>query len=65
MDENELRDLYDREIICVGCGETFIWNRGEQAFYLDKGLREPRRCSDCRLRRKLTIAPCVKAVRDA
>jgi hypothetical protein len=53
---NELNDLQDREIICVDCGKAFTWNRDEQAFYLSKGLREPKRCKECRLRRKLTIA---------
>lgn len=59
---NELKDLRDREIICVDCGGSFIWNAGEQAFYLSKGLRPPLRCKNCRLRRRLTIAP--KAVGD-
>lgn len=54
---NELKDLQDREIICVDCGKAFIWNREEQAFYLSKGLQPPKRCKDCRLRRRLTIAP--------
>jgi hypothetical protein len=57
---NELKDLRDREIICVDCGKAFTWNREEQAFYLSKGLQPPKRCKDCRLRRKLTIA--TKAV---
>lgn len=54
---NELKDLRDREIICVDCGSSFIWNREEQAFYISKGLTSPKRCKPCRERRKLTIAP--------
>ncbi len=53
---NELKDLRDRELICIDCGGSFIWNREEQSFYLSKGLQTPKRCKDCRLRRKLTIA---------
>ena len=59
---NELKDLRDREIICVDCGKTFIWNREEQGFYISKGLMPPKRCKPCRERRKLTIAP--KAVQN-
>ena len=54
---NELKDLRDREIICVDCGGRFFWNKDEQAFYISKGLQPPKRCKDCRLRRRLTIAP--------
>ena len=54
---NELKDLRDKEIICVDCGKAFIWNREEQAFYISKGLMPPKRCKPCRERRKLTIAP--------
>jgi len=54
---NDLKDLTDREIVCVGCGNSFVWNREEQAFYLSKGLQPPKRCKECRMRRKLTIAP--------
>ena len=54
---NELKDLRDREIICVNCGKAFTWNREEQAFYINKGLYPPKRCKECRMKRKLTIAP--------
>lgn len=38
---------------CVECGEEFVFTAGEQAFYSDKGLlNEPRRCPDCRNRRR-------------
>lgn len=56
---NELKDLRDREIICVDCGNAFIWNREEQTFYINKGLMPPKRCKPCRERRKLTIAKAV------
>ena len=60
MEEGE---LYDRDILCAECGETFNWSAEEQQFYLYNGLREPRRCSECRL--KLIIASQMKVVRDA
>jgi CxxC-x17-CxxC domain-containing protein len=38
---------------CVECGKEFVFTAGEQSFYSEKGLlNEPRRCPDCRNRRK-------------
>ena len=59
---NDLKDLTDREIVCADCEDSFVWNREEQTFYLSKGLQPPKRCKNCRLKRRLTIAP--KAVSD-
>jgi hypothetical protein len=42
-------------IVCIDCGCDFLFNSGEQRFFWSKGLAEPRRCSECRLKRKLTI----------
>lgn len=43
----------DMELICRGCGTTFIFTAGEQEFYADKGfLHEPTRCPKCRTRRE-------------
>ncbi len=44
-----------RDIVlrCADCGQDFVFTAGEQAFYSDKGLlNEPRRCPDCRTRRR-------------
>ncbi len=41
----------DKIIQCKICGEEFIWTAGEQRFYADRGLNEPKRCSICRQRR--------------
>lgn len=46
-----------KHLTCIDCGVGFIFTRGEQYYYASKGLVKPKRCSDCRLRRKLTIAP--------
>jgi CxxC-x17-CxxC domain-containing protein len=38
---------------CVECGKDFVFTAGEQSFYSERGLlNEPRRCPDCRARRK-------------
>lgn len=35
-------------IICVECGETFVFTPGEQQFFADKGFTAPKRCLGCR-----------------
>lgn len=42
----------DREIVCVDCGERFVFSAGEQAFYQEKGYNDPKRCKACRMRRR-------------
>ncbi len=50
-------DYQDKQLTCIDCGVSFTFTRGEQYYYASKGLVEPRRCPECRLRRKLTLAP--------
>lgn len=52
--------LEDKEYTCGDCGEQFLWTIGEQKFMLnlqEQGklqgeLTEPKRCKECRLRKK-------------
>lgn len=45
----EEAEFQDRAIVCVDCGEQFIWTAGEQVFFHDKGLKnEPKRCKPCK-----------------
>ena len=51
--------LMDKELICVECGEQFVWSIGEQNFMADlqaqgkiQEVKEPKRCPDCRRKRK-------------
>ena len=47
---------YDDELICIDCGRAFTFTIGEKFYYFTKGLHmPPKRCLDCRLKRKLTI----------
>lgn len=42
-------DLEDVEIVCIDCGNNFLWTIGEQVFFRDKGLQNPpKRCKDCK-----------------
>jgi CxxC-x17-CxxC domain-containing protein len=42
----------DRELACASCGTRFLFTGGEQAYYAQNGLQEPRRCKPCRAQRK-------------
>ena len=38
IDTAETSDFQDRSIMCVDCGEPFVWTVGEQVFFHDKGM---------------------------
>jgi len=45
-------EFNDRSLVCVECGQTFVWTAGEQLFYHDRNFKnEPKRCRDCKGRR--------------
>jgi len=45
-------DKTSQTIICKICGVKFEWSEGEQAFYKDRNLAPPKRCKDCRAKKK-------------
>jgi len=46
-------EYQDKPLVCVDCGQEFIFTAGEQEFYDRKGFREiPKRCRPCREARK-------------
>lgn len=57
MEDLRKANFEDKQLTCVDCGATFTFTRGEQFFYASKGLSTPKRCPDCRLKRKLTLVP--------
>ncbi len=42
----------DKEIKCIDCGVVFTFTIGEQTFYKDRQFTEPKRCQDCRNKKK-------------
>lgn len=42
----------DKKIRCVECKAEFDFTEGEQEYYHDKQLNQPKRCDACRGRRK-------------
>ena len=43
-------------ITCIDCGRPFIWTQSEQQFYKQRNLSAPRRCPQCRSRRRFEQA---------
>lgn len=45
----EAAEIEDKNIVCIDCGNDFVWTVGEQIFFRDKGLENPpKRCRDCK-----------------
>jgi hypothetical protein len=47
--------LKDKRLRCLDCGISFVFSKGEQRYFLSKGLSEPKRCPQCRLKRRLSL----------
>jgi hypothetical protein len=53
----------DKQLTCIDCESIFTFTKGEQYFFASKeGLVQPKRCPECRKKRKLTLAS--REVRD-
>jgi hypothetical protein len=44
--------MSDQKLFCKECGRGFLFTVGEQRFYSERGFEEPRRCQECRAKRK-------------
>lgn len=42
----------DKLVICGDCASEFVWTKGEQEFYAERGFQPPKRCQTCRRNRK-------------
>lgn len=40
-------------LVCIDCGEDFEFTIGEKKFYKEKGFSPPRRCKNCRYKRRV------------
>ncbi len=46
-------NIEPKKLTCKICGIEFTWRIGEQQFYRDRRLQEPRRCPECRVKREV------------
>lgn len=49
------KEFKAKNIRCKDCNKTFVFGTGEQAFFWSKGMPDPKRCKECRLKRKQTL----------
>ena len=45
----------DRVLVCVDCGDQFVWTAGEQLYFSERGLAPVKRCPRCREFRRRTV----------
>ena len=44
--------MESKKIVCQDCGKEFDFSVRDQEFYQENGWTEPKRCKDCREKRK-------------
>lgn len=60
--EEQDPEFEDQDILCVDCNKTFVWTGGEQAFFRDKGLKNPpKRCKRCKQAKNERLAAITAA----
>lgn len=52
MERKLQENLHDQIIRCGDCGAGFILTYGERQFYFDRKLNLPKRCPECRRKRR-------------
>ena len=55
MEHVQKLPLKDKRMPCLDCQVVFTFTAGEQRYFLFKGLSQPKRCPQCRLKRKLAL----------
>jgi DNA-directed RNA polymerase subunit RPC12/RpoP len=54
MNINGLK-LEDKTMRCVDCDKDFAFTIGEQKYFISKELSPPKRCPECREKRRTSI----------
>ncbi|MBL8024386.1 MAG: zinc-ribbon domain containing protein [Elusimicrobia bacterium] len=47
----------DRKLNCAECKSSFFFEEGEQKFFTERGLSEPKRCPTCRKQTRRNRGP--------
>ena len=48
-------EIQDKILVCLDCGNEFIFSKGEQCYFLSRELLPPKRCPACRKKRRDAI----------
>lgn len=49
--------MKEKAIICIQCGNSFVFSISEQERFRAQGFDEPRRCRDCRRKKAKSDPP--------
>ena len=61
IEETAAVEYADETLVCVECGNEFVFTAGEQAFYAEKGYtNKPKRCKACRDAKKNAGRPAIQ-----
>lgn len=55
----------NQKLACQDCGQEFAFSAGEQKFYQEKGFDPPKRCPNCRKKRKTPGTDTVTPVQSS
>ncbi len=50
----------DKKIKCIDCGNEFVFTVRDQKFFQEQNWTEPKRCKDCRNKKKQEKAESLK-----
>ena len=50
--QEQKEQFQDKTIVCSDCGNEFTFTAGEQEFFQSKSFDPPKRCKECRDRRR-------------
>jgi len=42
----------DKTLVCVDCGQNFVFSASDQEFHASRGYQDPKRCPSCRQTRR-------------
>lgn len=45
-------EFEDKKLVCQDCGKEFVFSGKDQKFFEEKGYQPPKRCPDCRSKKK-------------
>ena len=55
MDDSEVFE--DKVITCHVCGSDFTFEAGEQYYFRERGYQDPKRCPECRAKKRARLNP--------
>jgi len=44
--------MENKFLVCIDCGQDFVFTEGEQQFFRDRVLAPPKRCPGCRVAKR-------------